>query len=557
MNTGNLKQFVPHIIAVVCFAVLTLLFFKPLVEGKKLIQGDIVNFKGMSQEINDFRDKYDEEPLWTNSMFGGMPAYQISVKYAGNFFKSVERWFTKVFPPPSHYLFLYMIGFYILLMCFKVDPMIALIGAIAFGFSTYFIIILQAGHNSKANAIVYLAPLLASIVITYRGRYLLGGALCALFFSLELKANHVQITYYFGFVMLTYLGFKLYEAFREKQLPGFAKASGIMAIAVLLGIGSNITSIWATYEYSKYTTRGPSELTNNKQNKTSGLDKDYVTAWSYGVGETFTLLVPNFKGGVSQSLAADKEAIKDVSVQNQQIIPYATQYWGAQPFTSGPVYIGAIVMFLAVFGFLILKGPLKWSMLFVTILTIMLSWGKNFMFLTDIFLDYFPMYNKFRAVSMLLVIAELALPVIAFIGLDHVLKNPEVLQEKKRQLFIAVGITGGLCLLMWVTPTSFTDFTAASDSNLTAQLQGAKMTSTQINGFWSEAEAVREGIFRADAGRSAAFILLAFGALFLFGRNILKKNIVVGILFVLVLSDLWIVNKRYINEEKEQGVYKQ
>ena len=417
MKNFDFKKLLPHIIVVASFLAITLVYFSPVLKGYKLIQGDIKNYKGMSKEIADYREKTGDEALWTNSMFGGMPAYLVSFRKKGNLMNHVDKAMSIWMDPPVKQLFLYLIGFYILLLVLKIDPLPSAIGSFAFAFSSYFFIILEAGHNTKGIAIAYMAPILAGFILAYRGKYLLGAAITALFFSLELKANHLQITYYLAMILGIYGAFKFYEAIKEKQLPSFMKSTVYLLVALVLAIGPNISGLWAVYEYGKYSTRGKSELTilNNK-NQTSGLDKDYATAWSYGVAETFTLLVPDFQGGESAGIGGDPELLEDASGQYKQLLGYAQKYHGDQPFTSGPVYVGAIVCFLFILGVFFVNGPLKWAMLLATILSIMLAWGKNFMGLTDFFLDFVPGYNKFRAVSMILVIAELAIPVLAFVA---------------------------------------------------------------------------------------------------------------------------------------------
>ncbi len=378
MKDFDFKKLLPHVLVILGFIAISLVYFSPVLKGYKLKQGDIKNFKGMSKEIADYREKTGEEALWTNSMFGGMPAYQISLKYKGNLVQYVDKILTLGLPKPAGFLFLYLIGFYILMLSMKIDPLPSAVGAVAFAFSSYFFIILEAGHNTKAHAIAYMAPVLAGFILAYRGKYLLGAAITALFFALELKANHLQITYYLGMLLAIYGVFRLVEAIKAKEYQPFIKSSLFLLTAIVLALGSNVTNIWATYEYGEYTTRGKSELTIlNKKNKTSGLDKDYATAWSYGIEETLTLLVPDFQGGESAPIAGNPELIKDAPAQYQNLLGYAQKYHGDQPFTSGPVYVGAVVCFLFVLGLLLIEGPIKWVMLLGTVLSIMLAWGKK------------------------------------------------------------------------------------------------------------------------------------------------------------------------------------
>lgn len=558
MKNFDFKILLPHIIVVASFLAITLVYFSPVLKGYKLIQGDIKNYKGMSKEIADYREKTGDEALWTNSMFGGMPAYLVSFRKKGNLMNDVDKAMSIWMDPPVKQLFLYLIGFYILLLVLKIDPLPSAIGAFAFAFSSYFFIILEAGHNTKGIAIAYMAPILAGFILAYRGKYLLGAAITALFFSLELKANHLQITYYLAMILGIYGAFKLYEAIKEKQLPGFTKSTVYLLVAIVLAIGPNISGLWAVYEYGKYSTRGESELTilNNK-NQTSGLDKDYATAWSYGVGETFTLLVPDFQGGESAGIASNPELLEEAPGQYKQLLGYAQKYHGDQPFTSGPVYVGAIVCFLFILGLFFVNGPLKWAMLLATILSIMLAWGKNFMGLTDFFLDFVPGYNKFRAVSMILVIAELAIPVLAFVALDKVLKYSEEIKKNINKLYISLGVAGGLALLIAIFPTMFTDFTNPSgDARLGQQLQEqAKFPAAQLPSFFAQIEDIRKGITTADAWRSFLLIFVAGGLIWMFVRGKLKQNILLGSLALLVFFDMWTVNKRYLNNDKDKGQY--
>ncbi|MBL4652738.1 MAG: hypothetical protein JKY53_07710 [Flavobacteriales bacterium] len=558
MKEFDFKKLLPHLLVVVGFLVITLVYFSPVLKGYKLKQGDIKNFKGMSKEIFDYREKTGEEALWTNSMFGGMPAYQISFKKSGNLVYYVDKVLTLGLPSPAKFLWLYLIGFYILLSCMKIDPLPSAIGAVAFSFSSYFFIILEAGHNTKAHAIAYMAPVLAGFIVSYRGKHLLGAAITALFFALELKANHLQITYYLGMVLGIYGAFKLYEAVKSKDFQPFIKSSSYLLLAIVLALGTNVTNIWSTYEYGEYTTRGKSELAIlNKKNQTSGLDKDYATAWSYGVDETFTLLVPDFQGGESAGIASSPKLLEGAPAQYKQLLGYAQKYHGDQPFTSGPVYVGAIVCFLFIFGLIFVEGSLKWAMLLATILSIMLAWGKNFMPLTDFFLDTIPGYNKFRAVSMILVIAELTIPVLAFVALDRVLKSAEDIKKNIKKLYIAIGVSAGIALLIAIMPTTFTDFSnSTADAMLGQQLQEqAGMPATQLSGFFDQVEEIRIGITISDAWRSFLFIVLAGGLIWMFVQGKLKQNLFLGSLAILVLFDMWSVNKRYLNNEKDGSKY--
>ena len=543
MNKFDVKSLIPHGTAVVIFLVVTLIFFMPLMQGKKLAPHDVGTWQGAAKEIVDYREKHDAEPLWTNSMFSGMPAYQISTVYTSNIFTYII--FALNFAlRPANYLFLYLIGFYIMLLAFRVDPWLAIAGALAFGFSSYFLIILEAGHNTKASAIAFMPPIVAGVILSFRGKYLLGGALMAFFLSLELKSNHLQITYYLLFILLIFGFLELISAVKEKRLAPFLKSLGVLVIAALLAVGSNITSMWVTYDYGKYTTRGVSELTFDKENKTTGLDKSYITGWSYGIAETMTLLIPNFMGGASSGeLSTNSETYEYFkkqagAVNAKKIIKQLPMYWGTQPGQSGPVYVGAIVCFLFVLGLFIVKGRMKWWLLSATILGITLAWGKNFMPLTDFFVDYFPGYDKFRSVSMTLVIAEFTMPLLAFLALSKLFDREEdqpgsLLKALKYSFFIVGGIT----LLYTLIPSLFNDFIGANDAQI--ESRGYPILAIQAD---------RESMLRSDAFRSLIFISLTLGVLWMFIRNKLKKEYCFIALSLLILVDLWGVNKRYLNE---------
>ncbi|MDY0101441.1 MAG: YfhO family protein [Lentimicrobium sp.] len=551
MKELHLKKIIPHLAVVLIFLVVIIAYFNPLLEGKRLRQSDITHWKGMSKEITDYRAKTGEEALWTNSMFGGMPAYQISVEYKGNLIRYIDDILKFGLPHPANLVFIYFIGFFILLMVMKVDPWLALAGALAFTFSSYFFIILEAGHNSKAHAIGYMAPVLAGILLTYRGKYLTGGLLTAVFLALELRANHLQITYYLA-MMVVILGiFELITAIRKHQIPAFAKSTGLLFVAALLALSANITNIWATWEYGKETIRGKSELSSNAEIRTSGLDKDYATQWSYGVGETFSLLIPNAKGGATGSLGNNEKAMENVDNIYAQSVAGQNQYWGDQPFTSGPVYVGAIMMFLFLLGLFILKGNLKWWVLSVTILSILLSWGRNFMPLTDFFLHYVPGYNKFRAVSMILVIAELAIPFLGILTLKEIIEKPDILRSKQRYFYTAFGLTGGLALILYLMPQVFFNFLSSMEVSAVAE-QRQSLEAAQLNQFDAliyNMELARVAIFKADAIRSFLFIVIAAALLWLYSRSKLNKWMIVGSMVVLLAADMIPVAHRYLNSD--------
>lgn len=567
----NIKKFLPYIAGIVLFAVLTLVFFRPLLSGKELKQGDIDRHKGMSKEIADFRTQNHAEPLWTNSMFGGMPAYQISTLYPGNWLTHLDAAFKLFLPHPSGYMFLYFLGFFILLLCLKIEPWLALVGALAYGLSSYFLIIIEAGHNSKANALGYLPALLGGIVLLFNGRMWLGFAITALFTAMELNANHVQISYY-GYILIGFvvLGYAI-SSFQSKNIKGFAMALGLFIVSTLLGILPNAGNLMCTNEYGKLSTRGKTELTinekleKNSSNVTSGLDKDYATQWSYGIGETFTFLIPDYKGGPSNSIQrADASALKKVNPEYKDQVASMSSYFGDQPFTSGPVYLGAIVIFLAFLGMFIVKSNLKWPLFAATVLTIALSWGSNYKWLTDFFMDHVPGYNKFRAVSMILVVAELTIPLLAIMALNELIKrnnwNEKISLrffpkgvELKKLFFVSFIVVGGFCFLSYLAPSLFNSFTAENEEAILVNefVKGGNPES-QVRPYvvqmMPELEKAREAIFKADAIRSFIFILLAAGFIYLFYTNKIKKEILIAAIGIFILIDLWSVDTRYLDE---------
>ena len=550
MKKISFKDFIPHIVAFLIFIVITFGYMSPLIEGKRLKQGDRINHIGMSKEIADFRKEHNEEPLWTNSMFGGMPAFQISVLYPSNLVQYVDKIIRLGLPRPADYVFLYLIGFYFLLLVLGVDPWLSIGGAIAFAFSSYFFIILEAGHNTKAHAIGYMAPIIASVIITFRGRYMLGAILTALFIALQLKCNHPQITYYTGFIVFILGVGELAKTIKEKTITQFIKTIGILVIAAILALGTNITSLWTTLEYSTYTIRGKSELTSNQEDKTSGLDKSYATAWSYGLQETFSLMIPNVKGGASGYLGQNKKAMDKVEPQLRQNIAQSSHYWGAMPFTSGPVYVGAIIAFLFILGLLIVKGRLKWVLMASTVVSILLAWGHNFNWLTDMFLDHFPGYNKFRTVSMILVIAQLAMPLLAMLALAKILKEPKIIKVRRKQFFWALGLTGGLSLIFYLLPDMFFGFISSQEAKSFDEYRSTNPQQVQqINAYVANLELARITIFKGDAIRTFFFVLLTGALVWFYSMKTYGKPVFIAVFIILILIDMGVVNKRYLNND--------
>ena len=560
MKNLNLKTILPIVAALVIFIVLTFGYFTPLMKGKVIEQSDMMQNKGMSKEIVDFREKYNSEPLWTNSMFGGMPAYQIAIRYPSNLVTPIRNAFMLGFPTPANMVFSYLIGFFILLLVLKVDPWLSIVGAIGFGFSAFFFLIIDAGHNTQALAIAYMAPVFSGVILVCRGKYLLGAAVLGLFSALELLCNHPQVAYYLILFLMIYVIFEWIARIRAKEYNHIFKSLGIFIVVGALAVGCNITNLWNTYEYAKSTIRGPSELTSDKSNQTSGLDKDYATQWSMGTTETMTLMIPGFKGSSSSiRIGETKSALKDVDPNMRENVASGTQYWGDQPFTSSP-YSGAIIVFLFVLSLFIVPGRIKWALLSITIFSILLSWGKNFMWLTDLFLDYFPGYNKFRAVSMILVMAEVAFPILAVLAMDKIIKSKDLFKQKinlkfinkeisvQTAFFISFGLTGGLSLLFYLMPSLTTFFGAGEYNKIfdsVSKSNGAELAQQYVDNI----EIARKALFKGDVIRSFFFITLAAAAIWLFVKSTINKSILIPILAVLVLFDLSLVDKRYLNDK--------
>ena len=552
----------PHLVIIISFLALTALFFSPALKGYVLKAGDTTHFQGMSKEIKDYRAMYGDEPLWTDAMFGGMPAYQISVEYPGNVLQYIDKVIHLGLPNPLSFLFLYLLGFYILLLTLRVNPWLAAVGAVAFALSSYYLIILVAGHNTKAHAIGYLPPLLAGILLTYRGKMWLGGSLTALFAALELEANHVQITYYFAMVAALVVIAQFVRLLKRQELSAFFKSSAVILLAAFLAVLCNANNLWNTYKYTPYTTRGKSQLTitpngdSNAGNVTNGLNRDYVTQWSYGLGESWSLLIPNAKGGASDAIGRDPALLDKAPAQVRQQLAQSNKYWGDQPFTSGPVYVGAAVLLLFLLGCFYVKGPLKWALLIATILTIALAWGKNFMGLTNFFLDYVPGYNKFRAVTIILSLTELLIPLLAFIFLRKLWNNRDLIAKEPKPFYIITGTVLGLLLLFAMFPEAFFSFVSAREKEmLLPRLTGNDQQAVFISRYLDGLKTIRESIFRSDVWRSFFFVGMSGVMVLLFSRKKLTKPVFTAGLFLLIIIDLWSVDRRYLNNDKEQGHY--
>ncbi|AJR04300.1 YfhO family protein [Siansivirga zeaxanthinifaciens] len=546
----SIKRILPHILVIIGFVALSIAYFSPVLEGKQIFQSDIMQYIGMSKQQNDFRAATGEETYWTNGAFAGMPTYQLGAKYPHNYIKKLDLTL-RFLPRPADYLFLYLLGFYVLLLVLKVDFKLAAIGALAFGFSTYLIIILGVGHNSKAHAIAYMPLVLSGIILTFRKRYVVGFLLTAIAMGLELVANHFQMTYYLMFLIIILGIAYLVDAFHKKQLPHFFKSVGILVLAVILSIALNATNILATKEYVKESTRGKSELTINPDGSpkevTSGLDKDYITQFSYGFAETFNLFIPRFMGGGNGEDIGKDTATYDAfrrlgatTSQAAQEVKRAPMYWGNQPIVEAPAYVGAVILFLFVFALFLVKGRLKWWLVGGTIFSLLLSYGKNLEFLTNFFIDYVPLYNKFRAVTSIQVILELCIPVLAVFGLVRLFNNFEKEEEKLKALKYATAITGGVALLFLLLKSTLFDFVGVNDGFYRQSYGQA---------FVDALKEDRKTLFTNDTLRTFVLVLLSAGVIYLFLKDKLKQQWVIVAMGVLILFDLVGVDRRYVNND--------
>ena len=547
-----MKKFLPDLIAILAFIVISFIYFFPAItEDRILFQHDTVAGAGAGQEAKEYYERTGERTRWTNALFGGMPTYQMSPSYDSTEPLTFVQKVYHLFLPNYVWLtFIMMLGFYILLRAFGIPAWLAGLGGIIWGFSSYFFILIAAGHIWKFITLAYIPPTIAGIVLAYRKKYLLGGIITALFMAMQILSNHVQMTYYFLFVILFMVGAFFEDAWRKKELPQFFKATGVLIVAGLIGVSINLSNLYHTYEYSKETMRGKSELKYEgaaAKQTSSGLNRDYITQWSYGIGETFSLLVPNVKGGASVPLSRSEKAMEKANPMYSSLYSQLTQYFGDQPMTSGPVYVGAFVLMLFILGCFIVKGPMKWALLGAPIFSILLSWGKNFMGLTDFFIDYIPMYNKFRAVSSILVIAEFTIPLLAILTLKEILTKPELLKEKLKYIYISFGLTGGLALLFAIAPRLF--FPTYIPGNEMAALQNA-LPADQLSPIIANLEEMRVHLFTSDAWRS--FFIVTIGTLLLLAYNAkkLKATWTVAAIALLCLGDMWSVNKRYLYDEQ-------
>ncbi len=558
------KQNGIHLAILSIFVVICFVYFSPVLQGKAPAQSDVIQSKAMQKEIMDYKEKDGKGPLWTNQMFGGMPSYQIWVQYAANVATYGIALVTKTFPNPIGSVLLLLFGAYFLFNVLRIPPLLAAAGAIAFTFTTYNFVLIATGHSNKILAIGFFAPIIASVLMTMRGRYLLGGGLMALFLALEIRSNHIQMTYYLFMALLIFAGIELYHAYKKKQLPAFGKSVGVLVGAALLAVMVNASLLWTTSEYANQTNRGKSNLTNSA-GKTEGMSKDYAYLWSQGVGETFTFLIPDLYGGatsvehlvkpesnlykaVSELTGGDPRNTVDAIMSLGGGVFNMQQYWGDKPGTSGGYYFGAIVCFLFVFGLFMVKSRIKWWILAVTILFTLLSYGRHFPLVSDLFYDYFPLYNKFRAVESILAVVGLMVPILAFLGLKEALEGKTETKELLRKLTWSGGITGGFSLVVAIAPSLFFGFKTTNHGEILEGLtQALQNNAGMAHRLLDALVADRMAIARADALRSFFFILIAFGVIWALFNKKMGAQFAFGVLALLVLVDMWQVDKRYLN----------
>lgn len=553
----KIKKMIPDALAVVFFILVGLVYFYvPTTEGLVLTGHDHTGGSGSGAELQEYFERTGERTRWTNSQFGGMPTYQMSPSYGStDTLTAIEHVYQLGLPTYVMYVFVMLLGFYILLRAFNFKVWMATLGAVLWAFSSYYFIIIAAGHIWKFMALSFIPPTIAGLVLCYRGKYLAGGVTTAFFVALQILSNHIQMSYYFLSVMFLMALAYLIQAVRQHQLAHWFKATAVLVVAGILGVCINLSNLYHTYQYSKESMRSKSELTHkdikDPSNQTSsGLERDYITQWSYGIGETWTLLVPNTKGGASMPLTQSKTAMEKADPQFMPIYQSLGQYWGDQPGTSGPVYVGAFVLTLFVLGLFIVKGPMKWCLLAATILSVLLSWGKNFMGFTDFFLDYVPMYDKFRTVASILVVAEFTIPLLAMLALKELFDKPEELPQRMKAVYLSAALTGGVALLFALMPDLFFgNYISMMEQSMFQQAaQAGYIPQDMVMPILNNLEEMRRAVFVADAWRSV--IIVAIGLLLLVAFYLKKMNatVVTAGLIVLCLTDMWQVNKRYLND---------
>lgn len=554
-----------HLAIIALFIVLCFIYFSPALQGKVLYQSDVMQAKAMQSEIMKYKAEDGKAPLWTNSMFGGMPAYQIWAQFPKNLTSYVVSFFSAVFPNPVYNVLLYLLGAYLMFIALRVKPLLAAAGAIAIAFSSYNFIIIEAGHTNKAFAIAFFAPIVAGVLMTLRGRYLWGALITAFFLAMEIRANHIQMTYYLFLALLILAGIELYHAYKNKTLQAYAKSIGYLAGAVILAVCVNASMLWVTYEYGQETIRGKSNLSQDASagKPSSGLDRDYAYTWSQGVGENITFLIPNAYGGESgHRLDKDSEVAKTLAAKGvpqeqvegavQQLQQYGliSTYWGDKPFTSGPYYFGAVVCLLFVLGLFIVRDRIKWWIVAATVLSLFLSFGKNLPFLSDLFFDYFPLYNKFRAVESILVIAGLLVPLLAIMAIQEVVSGKLDTKVLLKKAAYSVYITGGIILVILILPGLFLSFKSGNHQQVIEGLTQAVGDQGFANSLANALIEDRTSLARADALRSLIFVLIGAGLLWALIKKSIKQEYVFALFAIVILIDMWGVDRRYLNNEK-------
>jgi len=544
---NNFKRFYPHALAIIGFVLISIVYFYPVLQGKKILQSDIVQYQATAKELIDYREKTGEETYWCNSSFGGMPTYQLGAQYPHNYIKKVDG-LLRFLPRPADYMFLYFLGFYILLLALKIKPLKAFFGALAFGLSTYLIIILGVGHNAKAHAIAYMPMVVAGVILVFQKRWIVGGLLTMVAAALELNANHFQMTYYLLILLLVLTAYFTYRAIKTNELKPLIYSFGVFAIAGLVAVGTNATGILATQEYANESTRGKSDLTfspdGKKSESNTSMTYDYITEYSYGIAESFNLISPRIFGGSNSENVGTKSALYEFAIsqevpedQAKEIVKGLPTYWGDQPIVAAPAYIGAIVFFLAIIALFVDRRKIKYAFLAGAIISLLLSWGKNFPLLTDFCINYVPLYNKFRAVSSIQVILELCMPVLAIMGLQSFFKTEE--NQKWPVLWKSAAVSIGIILALLLSKGMFS-FSGGSDGYLRDSYGPEFVDALKLD---------RQSMYTSDLIRSAVFILMAFGALFLAIKNTISHKAGVILVGILMIADLFLIDKNYVNAD--------
>jgi len=544
-----------HLAIIGIFIAICLIYFSPAWQGKVLLQSDVTQAQAMQKEIMDFKQEDGKGPLWTNSMFSGMPSYQIWVSYPKNVGTHIMTALKGALPYPMDVVLLYLLGAYLLFNVLRVKPWLAAVGAVAFAFTSYNFIYIEAGHANKAYAIALFAPVLAGILLAFRGKHLLGASILALSLALEIRVNHIQVTYYLFIALLILIGIELYHAIKEKKVQNFVKAIAYMAVASIIALAVNAGLLWTTYEYSKESIRGKSNIASEtKGSEQQGVSKEYAYQWSQGIGESITFLIPDaYGGGTYNKLDGNSNTAKVFSDKGYSIDQVPSNlfqmYWGGKPFTSGPWYFGAVVIFLLVLGLFVVKNRIKWWILSATLLSIVLSWGKNFTFISNIFFDYFPLYNKFRAVESTLVVASFLIPILAILAIDEIIKNGKTIEKLDKKIIYSTAIVGGISFIVWALPDLFFNFQAPNHGEwvqyLSQQLQDNSFGQALGNALVQD----RISLARGDAFRSLVFVLLTAGVVWLLAKNKMNATTATIAVGVLVLVDLWGVDRRYLNKD--------